>query len=76
MLLPRPDNETPFNHNEGRKEYTKHLKITLNDIQVDPPKDQEEKMSNELKPGKNKNRTFSSRSKKACITRSDCTMKN
>ena len=41
MLWLHPDSKTPFNHDGGRKEYARNLKINLNDMQVDLPKDQE-----------------------------------
>lgn len=54
MFNPHPDLKTPLNHEAGIKEYEKHLKINLNDMRLDMPKDKEEKMLNNLKPGNKK----------------------
>ena len=58
MLYAHKDNKTPFNYDEGRKEYEKYLKMNLNDMRVDIPKWKEEKMLDELKPGKKKKYNF------------------
>ena len=54
MLYAHKDNETPFNHDAGRKKYANYLQMNLNDMRVDIPKCKEEEMLNELKPVKRK----------------------